>query len=58
MITPPFGITLFAVQSVATDLPAKELIAGIWPFLIAALIALVIFIYFPGIALFLPNMMK
>jgi len=57
MITPPFGITLFAVQAVAPDLPAKEMLAGIWPFLIAALIALAIFIYFPGIALFLPNMM-
>jgi len=58
MFTPPFGITLFAVQSVAPDLQAKELIAGIWPFLIAGVISLAILIYFPGIALFLPNLMK
>ena len=57
MITPPVGLNVFVVRGVAGDVPLATVFRGIWPFLIAMIIALLLIIAFPGIALFLPNSM-
>ncbi len=54
LITPPYGILLFVINAV-TDIPLREIIAEIWPFLAVLIVALLIMILFPGVVLFLPQ---
>ncbi|MFC1883255.1 TRAP transporter large permease [Thermodesulfobacteriota bacterium] len=57
LITPPVGLNVFVLKAAAPDVPLTTIFRGIWPFLIAALLAIVIIIIFPQIALFLPSRM-
>ncbi|MFH0728926.1 MAG: TRAP transporter large permease [Pseudomonadota bacterium] len=57
LITPPIGLNVFVLKGCATDVPIETMFKGIWPFLIAALIMIVLLIAFPDIALFIPNRM-
>jgi C4-dicarboxylate transporter DctM subunit len=54
--TPPFGINLFVGQAVF-KLPLSVIYPGIWPFLVAALFALALVTYLPGLSLGLPRLM-
>lgn len=58
VITPPVGINVYVVKSVARDVPLQTIFQGIVPLLIALLVATVILIPFPQIATFLPGLMK
>ncbi len=58
MITPPFGITLFATQASIPGARLEDVIRGMVPYLIADMIVLVILLAFPQISLFLPNLMR
>lgn len=55
MITPPFGLDLFVASSTLSK-PVMTIISGIWPFVIANLVALGIITYIPPISTFLPNL--
>lgn len=55
MITPPFGLDLFVASSTLQK-PVMTIVAGIWPFVIANLVALMIITYVPGISTFLPKL--
>lgn len=57
LITPPVGLNVFVLKSAAPDVPLTVIFRGIWPFLLAALFAIVLLIVFPQIALFLPSLM-
>jgi tripartite ATP-independent transporter DctM subunit len=57
LITPPVGINVFIVKSVAPDVPLGEIFLGVAPFLLAMLFAVVILTIFPSLALFLPQTM-
>ncbi len=57
LISPPFGLSLFIVKGVVKDVTMGEVIRGIFPFFIVDLIVLGLYIAFPRIALFLPQMM-
>ena len=58
MVTPPFGVNLFVVKGAAgDDVELSEIIRGICPFVAADTITLAIFIAFPELILFLPNLM-
>lgn len=57
LITPPVGLNVFVLKSAAPDVPLTVIFKGIWPFLMAALFAIVLIIVFPQIALFLPSNM-
>jgi TRAP-type C4-dicarboxylate transport system permease large subunit len=57
LITPPIGLNVFVLKGCATNVPIETMFKGIWPFLIAALIMIVLLIAFPDIALFIPNRM-
>jgi tripartite ATP-independent transporter DctM subunit len=57
LITPPVGLNVFVLKAAAPEVPLITIFRGIWPFLIAALLAIVIITIFPGIALFIPSMM-
>jgi tripartite ATP-independent transporter DctM subunit len=55
-ITPPIGVNVFAIGSVAKDVPMQDIFRGIFPFFIGMLICVVLLVIFPQIALYLPNL--
>ena len=57
LISPPVGMNVFVVKGVARDIHMREIYIGILPFWVAMIIALLIFIIFPQICLYLPNNM-
>lgn len=57
MITPPVGLNVFVVKSVAQDVPMATIFRGVIPFWIAMAICLLAIILFPQIALTIPSAM-
>ncbi len=57
LITPPFGLNLFVMKGTVPDAQMSDIIKGVTPFIIVDLITLAIYIAFPQISLFLPNLM-
>jgi len=57
LISPPVGINVFIVKSVAPDVPLGQIFRGVLPFWLAMIVALAVLIAFPQISLFLPNTM-
>jgi tripartite ATP-independent transporter DctM subunit len=57
LITPPVGLNVYVVNSVAPDIPSQEIFVGIIPFLLMDFLTLAILIIFPQISLFLPGLM-
>ncbi len=61
VITPPVGINVYVVYgvsgSVVGGIPLEAIFKGIFPFLIAVIIGIVIMTLFPQIILVLPNLM-
>ena len=55
MISPPVGVNVFVVKSIAPEVPMGTIFRGIWPFWFAMAFMLVLLIIFPQIALFLPQ---
>jgi TRAP-type C4-dicarboxylate transport system permease large subunit len=58
LITPPVGLNVFVLKTAAPDVPLTTIFRGIWPFLIAAILAIVLITAFPQIATFLPYHMR
>jgi tripartite ATP-independent transporter DctM subunit len=58
LITPPIGMNLFVVQSVAPQVSQRDMIFGILPFVMADILRVFLFLAFPAIVLFLPMMMR
>ena len=57
VITPPVGLNVYVVQSVATDVPLETIFKGAMPLLLAIVLITVILIFVPQLALFLPSFM-
>ena len=53
VITPPIGMNVFFIAGIAPDVPVWTIYRGIWPFVGADLLCLVLIVYFPQIALWL-----
>jgi TRAP-type C4-dicarboxylate transport system permease large subunit len=45
------------VAGVRPDVPLPQIFRGVWPFVIADLVCVLMFTLFPGIVTFLPNLM-
>lgn len=58
MITPPVGMNVFIIFSIAKDVPMYTVFKGIAPFFLCQAALAVLIIFVPNIALFLPNLMK
>jgi len=58
LISPPVGLTVFVVQSQNPDVPLQKIFRGVMPFLYADCVLLLALVLFPGIALWLPSMIK
>ena len=57
LITPPVGMNLFIISSMAKDTPITQTYAGVAPFVASDLIRVVILVAFPAITLWLVRLM-
>lgn len=57
LLSPPVGINCFVVKGLVPDVPISRVFAGIVPFWLTMILAVVILVIFPEIALFIPNSM-
>jgi tripartite ATP-independent transporter DctM subunit len=57
MITPPVGLNVFVVKSVAGDVPMGTIFRGVLPFWLAMAACLATIVAFPAIALMIPQAM-
>ncbi|MCB1343625.1 MAG: TRAP transporter large permease subunit, partial [Pseudooceanicola sp.] len=57
LISPPVGINVFIVKSVAPKVPLGDIFRGVLPFWVMMVLCVAILIAYPQIALFLPNTM-
>ncbi|AJY47563.1 TRAP transporter large permease [Martelella endophytica] len=55
-MTPPVGVAMFTVCSLL-DTPIEEYVKESWPFIAAIIGLVVLLLFFPGVVLFLPNLM-
>ena len=58
LITPPVGVNVFVMRSIATDVPMGQIFIGIVPFLFGEFVLIALLIIFPEIAIWLPSTMK
>ncbi|MCX8042719.1 MAG: TRAP transporter large permease [Desulfobacterota bacterium] len=58
VITPPVGANVYVVSGIARDVPLEVIFKGCVPFLLALLVLTLLLIPFPGIALWLPSLVK
>jgi TRAP-type C4-dicarboxylate transport system permease large subunit len=58
LITPPVGLNVFIINSMAKDVPMLETFRGVVPFLISDATRVGIVMLFPVISLFLPHVMR
>ena len=56
LITPPVGLNVYVVNSLARDIPSQEIFMGIIPFLLVDFLTLAVLIIFPQISLSLPSL--
>jgi len=57
LVTPPVGLNLYIVKNIAPDVPLSHVLLGVFPFLIIEGIVIACVSIWPGLALWLPNMM-
>lgn len=57
LITPPYGMNVFVLKSVAPDLGLGQIFRGVMPFVGAGVFRLALIIAFPIIVLYLPSLM-
>lgn len=56
-ITPPVGVNVFALSSIAKDVPMQTIFRGIVPFFLCMVVCIALLVLFPQIALYLPNLL-
>lgn len=57
LITPPVGMNVYVIKGIAPDIPLHVIFRGVWPFLVAQALTIMLLVLFPEIALWLPNAM-
>ena len=58
LISPPVGLTVFVIQAQNPDIPAAKIYLGTLPFLVADFVLVALLVGFPGLALWLPGVLK
>ncbi|MFD1193165.1 TRAP transporter large permease [Seohaeicola saemankumensis] len=56
LISPPVGLNLYVINSIAPDIPLKTILRGSLPYVGCMVLAIVILCFFPGIVTWLPDM--
>ncbi len=57
MITPPVGVNVYAISGIAKDVPMADIFKGIFPFFYVLVVFIIILLFVPQLATFLPNIM-
>lgn len=57
LITPPVGMNLFIINSLAEDVPMVKTYQGVFPFIMSDLVRVVVLVAFPGVTLWLVGVM-
>jgi tripartite ATP-independent transporter DctM subunit len=57
LITPPVGMNVFVINSLARDVPMSRTFLGVMPFFFAELIRVALIITFPALSLWLPHLL-
>lgn len=55
LISPPVGMNVFIVKSIAPNVPMATIFRGIWPFWFSMSLMIVLLVMFPQLALYLPE---
>jgi len=55
LIHPPVGLNIFVIKNVAPDIPLKDIVWGVMPFVGLMAVAVVLMCFMPGIATWLPD---
>jgi tripartite ATP-independent transporter DctM subunit len=55
--TPPFGLNLFIMKSIAPKTTTMQLYSSVTPYIVSDLVCIALFMAFPAIILILPNLM-
>jgi C4-dicarboxylate transporter, DctM subunit len=58
MITPPVGLNLYIIQSIAPKYRFEQIVSGVMPFFLMQLVAIAIITLIPAIATWLPSTMN
>lgn len=58
LITPPIGVNLFVVRTVAGPGPFSDVALGVVPFLVMMILMMLLLLALPDLALWLPNLMR
>ncbi|HWJ02842.1 MAG TPA: TRAP transporter large permease subunit [Verrucomicrobiae bacterium] len=54
MITPPVGLNLFVVSSMAKE-SLEEVVKGVFPFILIMIAVMILFVFWPDISLYIPR---
>lgn len=57
LITPPVGLNVFIIHRLAEDVPVGDIFLGVAPFFLVELLRVALLCFFPGIVLFLPQVL-
>lgn len=57
LITPPVGMNVFILKGVVGDVSTGTIFRGVTPFWIMDIVRLILLLFIPGLALFLPSLM-
>lgn len=58
VVTPPVGLNLYALRGVAPMLSIEEIIKSVVPFVGVQFAALMLFVLFPALTLWLPQLLR
>ena len=56
LIHPPVGLNIFVIKNIAPDIPLKDVIWGVFPFLVLMFVAVLLLCFVPSIVTGLPDM--
>jgi TRAP-type mannitol/chloroaromatic compound transport system permease large subunit len=57
-LTPPYGFNLFLIRAVAPpSISASDIVRSVWPFICIQIVCLLLVLFIPNIALWLPSVM-
>ncbi len=57
IISPPYGLNMFIIQSIQPDITLGDVFRGVMPFFFAMLVVIALLILFPSLILWLPSTM-
>ena len=55
LIHPPVGLNIFVIKNIAPDIPLRDVVWGVMPFVGLMIFAVVVMCFLPGIATWLPD---